>query len=288
MTGFGQAEAEGAKVRARVTVRTVNHRYLDVALRVPDTLRAHERQLRDVFAAHLERGRVEVTVDVERLDEPAVRLVPHGELLGAVRRLLDSLRDEGFQVAPPTFSDLLRLPDALRIESDAEAYLDEDLEVISAACRDAGREVAAARTREGLEIEKALLQRIEGLEAVHLTMTERAAGMPARLAENLGQRIEQLVDERVDRDRLAQEVAHLVDRGDVSEELDRLASHLVHFREKVAAQGPVGKRLDFLAQEIFRELNTVGSKCRDSDMTRSVLDGKVLCEQLREQVQNVE
>ncbi|MEO1082949.1 MAG: YicC/YloC family endoribonuclease [Acidobacteriota bacterium] len=288
MTGFGQANADGERVRAQATVRTVNHRYLDLVLRLSDELRPHERRLRDVFAKHLERGRVEATLDVERRDEPAVRLVPHGELISGVRRLLDELGDDGFQVAPPTFSDLLRLPDALRVESEQASDIEADLDVLEAACEKACRQVVSARAREGVEIENALRQRIDALEAVHAAMTERAAGMPARLAESLGQRIEQLVDERVDADRLAQEVAHLVDRGDVAEELDRLASHLVHFREMLAAEGAVGKRLDFLAQEIFRELNTVGSKCRDSDMTRSVLDGKVLCEQLREQVQNVE
>ena len=288
MTGFGQATAEGERLRVQATVRTVNHRYLDLSMRLVDELRPHERRLRDIFSAMLERGRVEISLELERLDQPPVRLVPHRELLQAVRSLRDELRGDGLDLAEPTLADLLRLPDALRVESESQTFAEADAEVVFTACRQACEQVVSARQREGREIEDMLRVRADGLEKVQQVMVERAAGMPERLAESLSQRIEQLVDERVDADRLAQEVAHLVDRGDVSEELDRLASHLVHFREMLEADGAVGKRLDFLAQEIFRELNTVGSKCRDSEMTRSVLDGKVLCEQVREQVQNVE
>ena len=288
MTGFGQATAEGERLRVQATVRTVNHRYLDISMRLIDELRPYERRLRDIFSGLLERGRVEISLELERLDQPPVRLVPHRELLAAVRSLRDELRGDGLDVAEPTLADLLRLPDALRVESESQTFAEADAEVVFAACRQACEQVLGAREREGQEIEEMLRARADGLQKVQEAMVERAAGMPERLAEALSQRIEQLVDERVDADRLAQEVAHLVDRGDVSEELDRLASHLVHFREMLEAEGAVGKRLDFLAQEIFRELNTVGSKCRDSEMTRSVLDGKVLCEQVREQVQNVE
>jgi len=115
----------------------------------------------------------------------------------------------------------------------------------------------------------------------------------SELAGGLRQRIRELLVAEdaagaLDENRLAQEVAILVDKSDVSEELDRLFSHLEHFREVMDEEGSLGKRLDFLTQEIFRELNTLGAKCRDSEMTRRVLDGKVLCEQIREQVQNVE
>ena len=134
----------------------------------------------------------------------------------------------------------------------------------------------------------ALEPRLVELGGVVEALARRRDTVRAATAEALRERIVELAGDVVDESRLAQEVAHLVDRSDGAEELDRLGLHLEHFQEVMDAVGSIGKRLDFLSQEIFRELNTVGSKCRDAEMVQRVLDGKVLCEQLREQVQNVE
>ena len=130
---------------------------------------------------------------------------------------------------------------------------------------------------------------MRGLSVIQVQLSERRAGVSARLLADLRSRMQDLLGDRsLDEGRLAQEAALLADRSDVAEELDRLRLHLEHFDELLRSEGAVGKRMDFLAQEIFRELNTLGSKCRDAEMTRALLDAKVLCEQLREQVQNLE
>ncbi|MEM6793350.1 MAG: YicC/YloC family endoribonuclease [Acidobacteriota bacterium] len=290
MTGFGQASAESSELRVQVTVRTVNHRYLDLVLRLRDDVRPVEKKLREAFTAQLERGRVEVSMEIERLSETPVRLASQPGLAQGVRDLLDELASGGLEIRQPSLSDILRLPDAVRFDQVDGSLREEDLDLILGACERAVEQVARSRTTEGESLRQALESRLAGLQEIQQTMVGQAAGLPAQMAQALEERLEELLGDRggVDADRVAQEVAHLADRIDVSEELDRLASHLSHFTELLTSSGSVGKRMDFLAQEVFRELNTIGSKCRDSELVRSVLDAKVLCEQVREQVQNVE
>jgi len=150
-------------------------------------------------------------------------------------------------------------------------------------------QLVASREREGASLQAAMEERLALLAKVADRLDALRAPVAGELAAAMKRRLaELLAGQPLDEARLAQEVALLVDRSDVTEELDRLRAHLGHFREVAAERGPSGKRLDFLTQEIFRELNTTGSKCRNHEMTRAVLDAKVLCEQIREQVQNVE
>ena len=291
MTGFGQGAAEGERLRVSVTLRAVNHRYLDVMIRLKEEFRGHEKALRDQMGKVLHRGRVEAIFEVEILGESGVSLEPDRALLAALRRTVDELAEEGLMEREIQLADILRLPDAMRVRSgDGNALEDEDLSPLEEATTAALEQLVAAREAEGRALRAALDERVEGLRELHRAMQERATELPAQLAASLKERIEQLMEDGTlpDETRLAQEVAHTVDRHDVSEELDRLGSHLDHFTSIEAHEGSIGKRLDFLSQEIFRELNTIGSKCRDAPLVRHVLDGKVLCEQIREQVQNVE
>lgn len=290
MTGYGQAEGENARFSIAVTLRAVNHRFFDLALRLREEHRSFEVDLRERLGARLHRGRIEAIVNIEpRISRPVV-MGFDDDLAVAVQTLARDLASRGL-IAPPqlTFSDVLRIPDLVRLEARELAWEDDDRELLMSIVDRAVEQLIAARGTEGAKLASTLTQRIEALGEVTTALTAASAGMPAALAESLRRRIDELLSTEVpDADRLAQEVAYLVDKSDVSEELDRLRSHLDHFSEVMARPGSIGKRLDFLAQEILRELNTVGSKCRDSVMTRSVLDGKVLCEQVREQVQNVE
>ncbi len=288
MTGFGQAAGESERFRTTVTLRGVNHRFLDLSIRLREGLRPVEQALRDRLAARLWRGRVEVSLDVVTLGARNPEVSIDEEMATAVRALCDDLRQRGVVTGELAISDLLRLPEVVKLQSHDPEWGEDDHAVLFGVTEEALDQLIAARVTEGAKLAAVLEERLIGLRRLTAELVELSTEAVTALASSLRQRVAELIDSQLDEDRLAQEVAFLVDRSDVSEELDRLKSHLDHFRSVMAQDGTVGKRLDFLTQEIFRELNTLGSKCRDSEMTRRVLDAKVLCEQLREQVQNIE
>jgi uncharacterized protein (TIGR00255 family) len=293
MTGFGHGTAESERIRATVTLRGVNHRYLDLVLRVRDEYRDAEPALRSLFAGRLERGRVEAVVEIEPLGAAPIEVVMNEELAEALRGLQQNLVERGLVHGGLSFTDLLRLPEVVRLRPRAAAeWTAADEETVLRAAERALEQLVATRETEGEKLRATFLPRLDGLAEIAARLRARRAAVAEETFRSLQARVEELLRDQLtgtfSADRLAQEVAYLVDRSDVAEELDRLASHLEHFRAIMEGDGSLGKRLDFLAQEIFRELNTLGSKCRDSEMVREVLDGKVLCEQIREQVQNVE
>jgi uncharacterized protein (TIGR00255 family) len=202
-----------------------------------------------------------------------------------VRELLD----RGVLTGGLTAGDLLRMPSALRVASAAEGWDELDEELLLSVGAAAAAQLIASREAEGAGLAAALGERLAMLEAAVARLDAlRGPALEESFAALRRRVSELLAGQPLDESRVAQEVALLADRGDVSEEIDRLRSHLAHFRTVAAEAGATGKRLDFLTQEIFRELNTLGAKCRNAAMVREVLEAKALCEQLREQVQNVE
>ncbi|HYN22206.1 MAG TPA: DUF1732 domain-containing protein, partial [Thermoanaerobaculia bacterium] len=185
--------------------------------------------------------------------------------------------------------DLIRIPEAFKVEVASEEWDSGDHELLLRVAGEAVAQLVAGRELEGANLSAVLNERLRALEEVVARLDALRGPVREELGASLRRRLNELLaGQALDEGRIAQEVALLVDRGDVSEEIDRLRSHLDHFRSVLKDAGPAGKRLDFLTQEIFRELNTLGAKCRNAEMTRAVLDAKVLCEQMREQVQNVE
>ncbi len=289
MTGFGQASRENQRFRMTVTLRGVNHRFLDLSMRLRDELRREEPALRELLSGRLRRGRVEVSIEVSGVGRRGVEVSIDREVADAVSSLASELEAGGVIAGKLAFGDLLRLPELVRLEIPDPEWTAADRAMLLGVAEDALEQLIAARREEGSKILAALSGRIEDLRRLAAELSRRREETTGELAVSLRRRIAEVLDgDAVAEDRLAQEVAYLVDRSDVSEELDRLQSHFEHFAAISSQDGSAGKRLDFLLQEIFRELNTLGSKCRDSEMTRRVLDAKVLCEQLREQVQNVE
>lgn len=288
MTGFGQAQGETATRRIGVSVQTVNHRHLDVALRLPEELRARESELREQVARHLRRGRCEVVVVVTPVamgrGEPRVDL----EAVRALRESVRPLIEEGLLEPRLTLGDLLRggfLAQPVSEQPVGSAELELAERLVAAALEQA----AAARAFEGERIAAALRVSLDELGVRVDRLAARRGEVVGRLFESLRARIAELAaGVAISEERLAQEAAVLADRSDVREELDRLRAHLEQFTAVCGESGAVGRRLDFMVQELLRELNTIGSKSRDIELTRLVVEGKALCEQLREQVQNVE
>ncbi|HEY8144055.1 MAG TPA: YicC/YloC family endoribonuclease [Kofleriaceae bacterium] len=289
MTGFGQAEDRNGRHAVSVVMRGVNHRFLDLALRLREDYRASEGPLREQLQAGVSRGRVEMAVEVTSLENRRAEVTVDADVVRALHAAIADLASQGILSPSLQLGDLARLPEAVRVRVPPEVWDAEDQRLALDVAARALEQFLASRSLEGAKLQVILSERLTSLAQIRERLTERRRVAAGELAANLQQRIEELLGGRgLDEDRLAQEVALLVDRSDIAEELDRLGSHLEHFHSVMAEPGSIGKRLDFLTQEIFRELNTLGSKCRDATMTRWVLDAKVLCEQLREQVQNVE
>ena len=289
MTGYGEASGENARHDVTVSLRAVNHRFLDLQLRLGEDLRGSEAALRDLISREVARGRLEARVEVRSVAERKATVQVHMGVIREAHTAIHQLVEAGLVERGLAAGDLLRLPEAFRVELESEEWSEEDAELLLGVARDAVAQLVASRETEGASLILAMEEKLQGireavdrLDALRGSVREEiAAALRRRLAELLGA-------QPLDEARLAQEVALLVDRSDVSEEIDRLRSHLEHFRGVTRETAATGKRLDFLTQEIFRELNTLGAKCRNAEMTRAVLDAKVLCEQIREQVQNVE
>jgi uncharacterized protein (TIGR00255 family) len=289
MTGYGEAAAESARSSVSVSLRAVNHRFLDLQVRLAEECRGSEAALRDLVGKELSRGRVEMRVEVRPVAERRATVELHRGVVEAAYAATHQLVEQGLIERGLSAGDLLRIPEALRVELDGGAWDVSDQELLLKVAGEALAQLVKSREREGGTLAAIMEERLRGMDQVVAHLDALRGPVKDELAAALRRRLAELLESQtVDEARLAQEVALLVDRSDVSEEIDRLRSHLDHFRAVLKESAPAGKRLDFLTQEIFRELNTLGAKCRNAEMTRAVLDAKVICEQLREQVQNVE
>jgi len=289
MTGFGEASGENPRYGIAVSLRSVNHRFLDLQLRIGEELRGSEGALRDTIGREVARGRVEARVEVRPVAERQAAVRVNMGIIREAHAAIHHLAEAGLIERGLSAGDLLRLPEAFRVDLAEEEWSDEDEELLLTVTREALAQLVAGREKEGASLAAILEEKLRGLDEVVTRLDALRGAVHEELAAALRRRLAELLGGLpLDEARLAQEVALLVDRSDVSEEIDRLRSHLEHFRAVTREPGAAGKRLDFLTQEVFRELNTLGAKCRNAEMTRAVLDAKVLCEQIREQVQNVE
>lgn len=289
MTGYGEASGENARHGVAVSLKAVNHRFLDLVLRLGDEVRPSEPALRDLLGKEISRGRVEARIEVRPVAERKATVQVHMGVIREAHAAVHQLVEAGLVDRGLSAGDLLRIPEAFRVEVAAEEWDSEDHELLQRVARDAVTQLVAGRELEGANLAAVLEERVHSLDGIVARLDELRGPVREELGASLRRRLDELLsNQALDEARIAQEVALLVDRSDVSEEIDRLRSHLDHFRSILRDPGPTGKRLDFLTQEIFRELNTLGAKCRNAEMTRAVLDAKVLCEQMREQVQNVE
>jgi uncharacterized protein (TIGR00255 family) len=284
MTGFARREISGNWGALVCELRSVNHRFLESGFRLPDELRAAEGELRQRLAREIKRGKVDCSISYRRAQGAETALEVD---TAALERLLTSVRDISRSLpGNPTVNvlDVLRWPGILRAETDSG---DELLKATHALFGSTVEELIAARAREGQRLRELLEQRCNGLEALVAHVRTRLPEVQARVRTRLDDRLAEL-KANVDQERLEQELAMLLQRLDVDEELDRLAGHIVEIRRVIDGSEPAGRRLDFLMQELNREANTLSSKSQDLETTRSAVDMKVIIEQMREQVQNVE
>ncbi|MDB6088554.1 MAG: uncharacterized protein JWN85_1338 [Gammaproteobacteria bacterium] len=284
MTGFARREISGSWGALVCELRSVNHRFLEAGYRLPDELRAAEGELRQRLAREIKRGKVDCSISYRRVQgaESALQVDPAAleRLLAGVRNVARSLPGNH----TVNVLDVLRWPGVVRDESVAGEEL---LAAAHALFGSTLEDLVAARAREGQRLRELLEQRCTGLEALVAHVRTRLPEVHARVRTRLDERLAEL-KANIDQERLEQELALLLQRLDVDEELDRLAGHIVEIRRVIDGSEPAGRRLDFLMQELNREANTLSSKSQDLETTRSAVDMKVIIEQMREQVQNVE
>jgi uncharacterized protein (TIGR00255 family) len=288
MTGYGRAESRGSRLAVLVECRSLNHRFLEIGVKLPRGLSAHEAEIRQLGQGRLARGRLDVGVTLRRVagSSNTVRtdLALGGEYVRAARTLGDALGIAG-QLG---LADLLRLPGVVAVE-EAEEDEGETALVLKDAARQALDELVRMRQTEGAALAADLAAHLGVLEAWAVTVGELLPVAVRRVQERLRARIHALLEEApADPGRVIQEAAVLAARSDVAEELARLSSHCAQFRALLGAGGPVGRQLDFLLQEMHREVNTIASKADDAEMVARVLEARTVVERLREQVQNVE
>jgi uncharacterized protein (TIGR00255 family) len=292
MTGFASLTKDDEAATIAVTIRAVNHKFLDLQLRVPPGLAAIEGRLRAVVQKRVGRGRVEVTVNVQQRRVPALDVDLNEAFLDALGGALDRARERGYVAGPMTPGDLLRFPQALSIRErpdDAPGEDDQLAARVEEAVAAALDELDTMRTREGgylrvdLDARRAMLGEL--FERAATAAEQGIAGLQARLQERVRElRADALADEST----ITQEIAKFVGRSDITEEVVRFRGHLDHWRALSDSPEPCGRKLDFLLQEMNREVNTVGSKAEGPAVSEVVVSLKAELEKMREQVQNVE
>ena len=284
MTGFARREQQGSWGTLVCELRTVNHRYLETSLRLPDELKALDNDVRQAVAAALRRGKVDANLYLKSAAGTQRSLELDPQLLEELIARVDQVRGQLKYPAPVSPLDLLRWPGVVReSEVDIKPVMADALELV----QEALNELNETRLREGQRIRELLLTRCSTMRTQVLAVRARLPEVSRRMRERIVERISQL-GTTPDPERLEQELVLYTHKMDVDEELDRLGGHLEEVTSVLSSAEPAGRRLDFLMQELNREANTLSSKSQDSETTRAAVDMKVAIEQMREQVQNVE
>jgi len=293
MTGFASITSEDERATVAVTIRALNHRYLDLQLRIPQALAAIEAEVRSLVGRRIARGRVELSVLLQLRQPPAVEVEFNETFGNALSAAIDQARDRGLVTGALTPGDLLRLPQALTIRerrNDADETVEKELDTrASAAIADALTDLDSMRTREGDHLRQDLDRRraLVGdlVERIASAADEGRAAMERRLAE----RVRELrVELQADQTLVAQEIVKMAARSDISEEVTRFRGHVAHWVALSDSAEPCGRKLDFLLQEMNREVNTMGSKADGLRVSELIITAKAELEKMREQVQNVE
>lgn len=289
MTGFGRGSASGEEFTVSVEIKTVNNRYLDIHLRMSQELSPLEMDLRKRVGARLARGRVDLNINFERTGATTYEI--NRPLIAGYVSAMREVQQQFKLAGDIDVSAVARLPGALAPARDGLNEL--NIAGLDQALCEALDSLEAMRESEGAALAEEMHQRLKNIEAQVPLIEAAAAGLAEAYRQRLQKRIGELVERsnqaiELDAGRLAQEVAYLADRSDITEELTRLRSHVEQFRAAIDADGEVGKRLDFLLQELNREANTVLSKSTEISIKDAGLAIKAEVEKLREQVQNVE
>ncbi len=289
MTGFGRAECKENGWEVVVEVRSLNHRFLDVEVRAPKPVLLFEHEVKELIRSRVNRGRISATIAVKGEEAPAPGLAVDIALAKTYLRLLRELKHELGIDGEIGLHHLLTFSDIFGSAPLPTEAHEKDWAPIKKALERALEDLVAMRLREGEEIKKDLLARLEVMEQVISAIEKHARVKPREVFDKLRERVKELVaGEAMDPTRVEMEVALLAERADVTEECIRFKSHITLFRELLEQEGSEGRKLNFLLQEMHREANTIGAKASDAQVAHWVVEIKEEVEKLREQIQNIE
>jgi uncharacterized protein (TIGR00255 family) len=287
MTGYGRCRLEADGRALTIEIKTVNHRFLDLSLRLPRPLMALEDRARKAIGAALSRGHADVFVGYQNTRGDARQVRVDLPLAGAYQRALEELAAQVGVQADLSLSQIAQLPDILTV-TEGEDDLTAIGALLEAALSEALADVTQMRAREGEAMRQDLTDRLNCLADIAAQIAGRAPQVVEAYRARLQARIEEAMAAPPDPQRLLQEVALFADRAAIDEELARLDSHIAQIRAALASAEPVGRKLDFLVQELNREVNTIGSKASDGAIAALIVAAKAEIEKMREQVQNIE
>ena len=287
MTGYGKANLEKNSRKYIIEIKSVNHRYMDISIKMPRALSYLEEIIKNEISKNIKRGKVDVFITFENNSIEGREIKINTELAKGYIKELRKLAKEENILSDIQVNDIARYPDVLTIQDsqDDEEIKHEILEVVGKATEN----LVSMRKTEGEKIAKDLKERLELIQNKVNEVSKLSTGLIEEYVVKLEERVKQILkDQEIDKARLAQEVVIYADRCSIEEEITRLNSHIAQFNKLLNSDEAVGKKLDFIIQEMNRETNTIGSKANSLEITNSVIDMKTEIENLREQVQNIE
>lgn len=287
MTGYGKSSLTKNERNYQIEIKTVNHRYLDISVKMPRQLSYLEDTIKKEIGTKIKRGKVDVFVTFENNSLEGREIKINTELASAYIKELRKLAESENILADIQVNDIARYPDVLNIESsqDDETIKNEIVEVIKIAVNN----LAEMRQVEGAKMAEDILARLEYIQEKVKEISKLSTGLIGEYIVKLEERLKQILKgQEIDQARLAQEVVIYADKCSVEEEITRLNSHILQFKNLINSEEPIGKKLDFIIQEMNRETNTIGSKANNLEITNRVVDLKTQIENIREQVQNIE
>lgn len=292
MTGFGRTSgALSARYFVSVTAKSVNHRFLEVSVRLPEYLWEMEAPLRALASETFSRGKVDLSIRVQRTQQPEYHVRINTQIANTIVPQIRLMAEELGLGTSFTGSDLMRVPDLLQVEAQDLEVTEDEREALARVVRDAFEQMAGMRKREGEALHTDITARLATIRGLQQQLSGHRDEVRAELLASYQQRVAEIAAQAnvvVSEERVAQEVVMLVEKGDIAEELTRLTHHLDQMEKAIGGREASGKKLDFISQEMVREINTIGSKSRTAAIRSLVIELKTEVERIREQVQNVE
>jgi uncharacterized protein (TIGR00255 family) len=284
MTGFAAAQAAAGEHRISWELRSVNHRFLDISLRLPEELKRLDQECRSLIRGRVGRGKLDATLKLTLSPDSLTAWGLNEAALKRLEHLTQDVKDRFAAASSMSVAQILRFPGVLQEpDLDTAAVTPQVLESLASAVD----KLDDSRSREGQHLAQLITERCDQIDTIVTAVRGRLGAAEKRYLERLRERLSRL-DVEAAPERLEQEMVILAQRLDVAEELDRLVGHVAEIRAVLGRNEPIGRRLDFLIQELNREANTLGSKAADETLTRDAVELKVMVEQMREQVQNIE
>src|SRR5438105_2685757 len=292
MTGFGRASGTlSSRYSVAVTAKSVNHRFLEASVRLPEFFWELEPAIRAIASETFSRGKLDVAVRVQRTAQPEYSVRINAPIADAVIPKLRAMAEELGLGSTFSGGDLLRVPDLLQVEAVESELTDEEREAMVRTIREAFAQMLTMRAREGQSLRDDILGRLGTIRELQQRLASHRHQIRDEMLTNYKQRVQEIAAAAgadVNEERIAQETVIMVEKGDIAEELTRLAHHVEEIGKAIEGRDSAGKKLDFISQEMLREINTIGSKSRAAELRTLVIELKTEVERIREQVQNVE